>query len=454
MTTKRPKSKEFISDSDSDNIDSSKVNNHIEERNEDLENIPYASISKAPKKFSSLFKVTIFPKVYENNLEREHFYETLFSKYEQIELIVSKEDYQVRTSLRAKSVIKIFLDFSGTSIKGMFTPALYKIINEIFLASVGKEMILSDQDIANITDTERRPEIMIEKVKCKKLAIVWATHEFSPRFTSNFDPTSEFSESNRIYNWAKTNQNEKFSIEMPFVQSSRWSHTRLKDYLIEFKNKNRKLHVLKKVSIGPFDDWRDLVINWWNNWIESGWFHKRQQLFLLSKPNCGKTTFIRDVLFRNGQKDEIPTEAILIPERSGCRSNISNFAWQKSNPYYNVVVFCDEFDTRCYNIDLLKIILQGDYFTVPKKNVASADDICLRIPMIFASNHKILENHHNLGLRERFLVIEIPDSYEAFQSGFAACKPYNGYFSLESDIVKKPEILQEKHDINSCNPIL
>jgi len=57
-----------------------------------------------------------------------------------------------------------------------------------------------------------------------------------------------------------------------------------------------------------------------------------------------------------------------------------------------------------------------------------------------------------LGLKERFLIIEIPDSYETFQSGLDACKPYNRFFSLESDIVKKT-ILQAKPDIKSCIPI-
>ena len=106
MTTKRPKSKEFIqtNDSDSDNIESLLVNNRIEERNEDLDNIPNASISKAPKKFSCLFKITIFPKVYEKSLEREHFYEPLLSKYEQIELIVSKEDQTKYARLYAQKV--------------------------------------------------------------------------------------------------------------------------------------------------------------------------------------------------------------------------------------------------------------------------------------------------------------------------------------------------------------
>ena len=245
------------------------------------------------------------------------------------------------------------------------------------------------------------------------MAIIWATFDASPRFTPNFDP-NEFSENNRVNNWAKENISNKFSLDMPFVQKSRLSPQRLKAYLEEYANKNHKRHELKKCELGPFNDWRDRVINWWNLWIEEGWYHKRPQLLLVSPPNCGKTVFIREALFRQGQNDEIPNEAIMIPERAGCSKHITNFAWQKANPAYHSVVFCDEFDVNHYNIELLKIILQGDAFTPIKKYQVTGDDICLRIPMIFATNHMIKQCQETVGLNERFCIIEIPNFFIPF----------------------------------------
>ena len=414
-------------DSESSEIKLEKKRNVVAEEEEDWSDysfIPHASISKAPRIFAKQYKATIFPKLYDIQLERETFYNALTNEYENIELIVSKEENQNLSSKRASYILKIFCDFTGTAIRGMKTPQFYVILNKTLRNEVGEEVFFSDLESKNMSDNEKRPEITIESVKCKKRAIFWATIDYESRFTANFDPSSEFSEPYRLFNWAKMNAGKKFSLEMPFVQSSRFSHNRLRAYLEEYKNKSHVKHTLKKCSIGPFFDWRDTVIKWWNDWIDQGWYHKRKQLFIVSRPNCGKTTFIRDVLFRADLNDQIPHEAILIPERAGCKTTISNFAFQRANSSVNVVLFCDEFDARVYNIELLKIVLQGDYFSAIKKYQASGDDMCLRIPMIFASNHMLPETEDTVGLAERFMVVKIPDDFKPFPSSEDSHKPY------------------------------
>ena len=423
------KSAEFIESDDSDKVNSIESKNDNKNKSKNFEeeeerkmfdSIPYAAISKAPRQFSSQFKVTIFPKRYKIELEREHFYNELTTYFKNIELIVSKEDDQSNSKFRSKSIIKIYIDFSGTPEKGMKTPNLYTLIETFFRKVVGTvPLSFNESEMSSADDIDKRPEIIIEKVKNKKNSIVWATLDHSPRYTANFDPVTEFSESNRLFNWAKKNINNKFSLNDPFVQRSRFSAARLKQYQDEFNSTYHVPFKLKPVEIGPFNDWRDEVIKWFNDWINEGWYHKRLQLLLVSKPNCGKTVFIRDVLFRQGRSDAVPSEAILIPERK------TPFAWQKANPAYQAVVFCDEFEPKHYNTELLKIILQGDAFTPNKKHIISGDDICLRIPMIFVSNNIIPDSY--TGLKERFNVVLIADSVQAYTPTMKS--PYQKLFN-------------------------
>jgi len=442
-----PKSSEFVDSDDSgqmekrldiDNNEKEAFDDRIEE--EDCStSIPYAAIAKAPVRLSRHFKVTIFPKCYNIELKRESFFDNLLARFKNLEIIVSKEDSPVVLKFRSNFIIKIYLDFTGTSEKVMRTSDLYYIINDILRSVVGSEKLYSEEQQLDISDIEKRPEIVIEKVISKKHAIIWATLDHSPRFTPNFDPLVEFSEMNRIYNWAVSKKDSKFSYTDPFVHRSR-NLRFLKCFKEEFDMKHHVLFQLKPVQIGPFMDWRDEVISWFNGWLRDGWFHKRQQLYLVSKPNCGKTVFIREVIFRQGRHDAVPSEAILIPERD------SKFAWHKSNPIYHSVVFCDEYDPKHYNIELLKIILQGDSFSPAKKHVNSADDICLRIPMIFISNKPIPSTCEYVGLKERFHIVSIPDSAKTYNPINES--PYKKYFDehdkqileqafLETDQIEK-----------------
>ena len=329
--------------------------------------IPKASLRRAPTRRSSQFRITVQPRVYQVNLEREVFFNSILRDFEDVETIVSKEPNMYSSRYRSKHIFKIFFDFTFNK---KTSKELYSYFNRIMRESVGNEIEYSEEEQAQFSDSDKRPEIIIESVKSKKLALIWATHDFSPRFTADFDP-NEFSEGNRIHNWAKENVNNKFSLDMPFVQKSRISAARLKAYHDEYIMKNHIRFVLKKCELGPFFDWRDTAITWWNTWVTEGWYLKRPQLLIISPPNCGKTVFVREALFQQGTKNEIPSEAIMIPERAGCNKYITNFAWQKANPAFHSVVFCDEFDIKHYNIELLKIILQGDAFTPIKKHQVS-----------------------------------------------------------------------------------
>ena len=403
----------------------------------DSELIPYASLSKAPRKMSSQFKVTIKPRNYENELTRDDFFNTLVDMYKNLELIVSREDYPSysQSRYRSKKYFKIYIDFSATDYRKLTSNNVFTIIFNILRSKVGEEPKILEEK-KNISVFDRTPEIMIENVSNKKRAIVWATNEFLPRFTENFEPESEFSESFRINHWAVANKDNKFAMETPFVTESRISSIKLKCLLDDVRNKYHVKCELKKCELGPFGDWRDEVIKWWNSWVINGWHHKKPQLLLISPPNCGKTVFIREVLFREGQVDAIPNEAILIPERAGSGYHISQFAWSKANPCVHVVVFCDEYDIRHYNTELLKNILQGSPFAQSIKYKTS-DDISLRMPMIFATNKKLPKNEETIGLEERFRLIEISKNFVPFHPSTKS--PYAQMFK---DFYKNEKIKQ------------
>ncbi|TAK57429.1 hypothetical protein EPO17_01955 [Patescibacteria group bacterium] len=46
----------------------------------------------------------------------------------------------------------------------------------------------------------------------------------------------------------------------------------------------------------PFNDWRDSVVVWWNNFVRDGYSAKMPQLYLYGPSNVGKTTFINELL--------------------------------------------------------------------------------------------------------------------------------------------------------------
>ena len=46
----------------------------------------------------------------------------------------------------------------------------------------------------------------------------------------------------------------------------------------------------------PFNDWRDDVVCWWNDFVENGYTTKMPQLYLYGRSTVGKTSFIRQLL--------------------------------------------------------------------------------------------------------------------------------------------------------------
>lgn len=67
--------------------------------------------------------------------------------------------------------------------------------------------------------------------------------------------------------------------------------------LRELKKKQPKFRLLRPLKIKKhFDDWRDDVIAWWNDWTGKPYCPKKPQLYLVGKSDSGKTSFITALL--------------------------------------------------------------------------------------------------------------------------------------------------------------
>ena len=45
-----------------------------------------------------------------------------------------------------------------------------------------------------------------------------------------------------------------------------------------------------------FNNWRDSVIKWFNNWVYNGWNNNSKHLYLYGESNTGKTVFIESLI--------------------------------------------------------------------------------------------------------------------------------------------------------------
>ena len=396
-----------------------------------------ASLERAPTKRSSQFQIELNLRNYSTNLQRNDIFDKLIADFKDLYCIVALEENESqRTKYRSAKKFKIFLNTKYTQKRIWSSEELYYYFYHMLREFVGEEQAITEQDLSissSTMDNDKRPEIVLTKPNTIPEAIKWSTIDFDPRFTNNFDP-STFSESYRIEKWARDHIDKPFSLDMAFVREGgfRKSKAELKAYLEEHKCKHHKRHINMPLDIGPFNDWRDEVTKWWNNWCEpNAWYPKKPQMLIIGPDsNTGKTMFVTQALFRGADaKNEIPREAILIPERAGNTRSVSTFAWQKAKPAYHSVIYCDEFEIGYYNTETLKIVLEGSFFNPQIKMKCSGDDIQLAIPAIFISNTDIPEfdtfGKDMKPLLKRFQIVRIPKNAKQYKSNH-----HNPYIKL------------------------
>ena len=93
-------------------------------------------------------------------------------------------------------------------------------------------------------------------------------------------------------NWAK--RTKEFDFHDQFVASHPNHNIFLQKLHASVRKDINKLVLLKPYKIlKKFGNWRDLVVDWYNDWAKNGYFHKKKQLFLYGESNTGKSTFIK-----------------------------------------------------------------------------------------------------------------------------------------------------------------
>ena len=407
-------------------------------------NISNASLINAPEKKSRHFKIQINLRNYSNKIDRDILFDQIIRDNPGIQCIVSLEINEPKSTYRSTQIYKILLNTKFTS-KTWSSQNMYIYIFHLLRSIVGEEQpfLVSNKP----TDLELRPEIILEKTNTLKEGVRWATIDFDPRYTNCFDPNA-FSESFRVERWARQNVNEPFSLKMQFITSKNTnkSHAELHKYLYEHKNKHHKKFEIKPCLLGPFNDWREPVRLWWNDWCINKYHPKKKQMLIIGEQsNTGKTMFVTQALFGGADPgNQIPSEAILIPERSGNPRSVSSFAWQRARPAFNSVIFCDEFEIGFYNTETLKLVLEGSSFN-PQVKGGYTDNIQLQIPAIFISNTDI-PDYDKSGkdmkpLKRRFTIVKIPKNTKSYKT--TEHNPYIELYKqqkLNNDLEKAREL--------------
>ena len=416
--SRHPKAKRqrFNREDDEDNLDDNSDSESILSTINDP-NLFY-SCNNGPKRRAKLFKIHICLRKYDIEITRDYLFDC-FIALTKSTVIVAREElksmYQEKpVKYRASHIFKVFIDL-GTNKAAMNSIEMHKIVSKFIQQGVNQteqQFSLEDMVEEKITDEDRVTEISFSSVKNRKSAICWVSAcDVKLRFTPDCLNFDDFSESYRLQMWCLQNINRKFDPFDPLVLKLKKTDA-MKRMLTDFQRKNHIRYKLKRVQTDiPFGDWRDELIEWFNDWIDNGWHAKKRQVLITGPPNAGKTSFIENVLLKG-----VPSEAILTPENSSNKYQISNFAWAKSDELYNSIVYADEFQINCYDQCKLKVILQGGKFSPARKfiNSKTSDEIQLKVPMIFVGNYHFPKSAIELGIPERFRLIQIPDELPVY----------------------------------------
>lgn len=246
--------------------------------------------------------------------------------------------------------------------------------------------------IYDLNEPHQNEKIYVNTVRNVKNYLAYITKEDDQPLFKGFNIENRLSFYFRTIKWAKS-VNE-YDVSDPFILSHPQYYKLLKEVFIKIKEKTRKSNFkLKRLRSIQFaqnknPNWKEKVLNWWNDWAEKGYKHKKKQLYLYGPSNTGKTTFINDLL-RNGiihnkEENELDESEIEIQIYRPTPSE-PKYAWQSfDKSRYNIMVI-DEFYIDEYNIADMKRALAGEVF-VSNTKFGESKNIQLQIPSILISN--------------------------------------------------------------------
>ena len=165
-----------------------------------------------------------------------------------------------------------------------------------------------------------------------------------------------------------------------------------------------QIPVLKRYRLSlqePFNDWRDVAVEWWNRFVDIGYTAKYPALYVFGSTNTGKTCFIKNCIMK-----DISERQYYSPVQSE-----SEFAWTSWSERVHVVGLVEEFLLASLgqrNRERLKELVGGAGFFAPLKYKNEAMFIKGQIPFIFTSNHSLKEanGYVDPAIASRFLQLD------------------------------------------------
>ena len=404
----------------------------------------------APQKASKLFQVKISLRNYAQSIDKHYIFNELRKKIPFVECIVSTKS-GLRTKYRSGIRFHLLINTERTVKQKYSSEEIILIIDSILREKVGPEQTMDEEDkdykVNSSFFVDQVPEIIIIMPQIEEHIIHEVTDDIEPCFTEYYAAKDKlFSQTYRIEQWAKSNVNKEFDKKDPFLKTVPVSHAILRQYLADKKYEQSKKCLLLPCLLGPFNDWRDEVIEWWNDWVFNGYYRKKKQLFLYSRhPNTGKSTFVEQVLFRDADPENcLSPQTKMIPSNTGSE----RFAWEKADPARNLVIYIKEFDINKFRPNSLKLILEGGEFRPERKRAEARDELySLKMPAILISKAKfpkIYKKKDMSPLKSIFKIIEIPDDAKQYQPG---PNPYKEMFDQLR--IKEEQLKEKPHRINS-----
>lgn len=247
-------------------------------------------------------------------------------------------------------------------------------------------------EVQNILNVFLKPEdgcinygYDLQVCKSRRNVLKYITKEDAEPMYKGID-INDFSFYLRALKWIDSK--ETFEFDDPFVAA----HPQYYRYLEEmFTSRKSKTIVTALDIFGGLQDqkteWARLVQQWWNDWLISGWHHKKKQLYLHGPSNTGKSQLVQ-ALMGDGIHVYQP-------------SPNSNFAWEDFNKDLHRCVLMNEFDPKCFNMSEWKQIVEGSTTKVNVKG-KKGKYIKVQCPIVMISNMNVPDI---IGFRERCEII-------------------------------------------------
>lgn len=283
-----------------------------------------------------------------------------------------------------KSVLyTLLLDDSEQLCVATESHASGKLHHHIYMKSIYKFTFVELRQHLNVLIDETTA-VDIQGCKSSRNTLKYITKEDFYPLIHNINK-SQLSFGYQATDWA--NSITHYDPHHPFILSHPQYYKYLAEVYQSVKSKKQSLDLLKNYYTDlPLPQWKQEVYNWWIDWVENGWHHKKPQLYLHGPANTGKTYFINQLIAQNTVYEPTPNTV---------------FAYEDYNN--ENVIFTDEFCFKSYDLNVWKKATAGESFKLQKKGLKSMT-IEIKKPYIMVSNYPPINSP---GIQERLLIISV-----------------------------------------------